>query len=102
MPRFVTFETLITFRTIEDREAALNSNSNYSSRCGQLKKLQTILQFSGLDLTEVCVCFSVCKYELYCDERAAKIPLGMEEAAGSSYSSISNTKTFLTFCRNMF
>ena len=39
---------------------------------------------------------------IYCDERGGKIPLGMGEAADSSYSSISNTKTFLTFRRNIF
>ena len=39
-----------------------------------------MVQFGGLNLTEPYVCFSRCKCELYCDERAAKIPLGIEEA----------------------
>ena len=39
-----------------------------------------MVQFGGLKVIEPCVCFSRCKCELYCDERAAKIPLGIEEA----------------------
>ena len=39
-----------------------------------------MVQFGGLKVIELCVCFSRCKCELYCDERAAKIPLGIEEA----------------------